>query len=444
MSSLSASDALDTAILLFHQQLRGAIGEGEVNSYHLNTFLSALSALDPFRTGNNLECGFSWIADLLNSRYTDLERYQMASKVIEYLGKLAYNVYFGSANPDWVSSLVSFLSLGEQFYSTSTPYPGLLTFRILSWIRECYGPSPTILPVLTSTLSPAHPLRARSLALDIFNRSMNLWFSSQMENVPNDHLGGLLRAVGDPFHFPDLPLQDGQPVVTADYNPIHAAVILIGFASSDLWRNHLRRLNFASCEEELTTDEGRRDALRWVFDIAAYEWPEFLSTPAEIIAAIRCLEGLQCPNTAEVMILWAWTVGVAGVVGHDAWGSIERNTLDFYQTHGIRRLTTLSRHITDPIIDDFHFGFLAQRSQSLLCRVRGPLEAAWQRYDLEPFEVLRVARACQLIRLYQLFGYGPTTWKEAVAVEEVDEEMEAFSGRSVTPAQFADWACDYP
>ena len=54
----------------------------------------------------------------------------------------------------------------------------------------------------------------------------------------------------------------------------------------------------------------------------------------ETIAAIRHLEELQCPNTAQVVILWAWTVGVANVVDHDAWGSIERNTLHFYKDMG--------------------------------------------------------------------------------------------------------------
>ena len=39
--------------------------------------------------------------------------------------------------------------------------------------------------------------------------------------------------------------------------------------------------------------------------------------------------------------------------------------------------------------------------------------------------------ACQLERLYRPFGYGPTTWNEAVA-GGVGREMDLSSGRSVT------------
>jgi hypothetical protein len=53
---------------------------------------------------------------------------------------------------------------------------------------------------------------------------------------------------------------------------------------------------------------------------------ELLRTPAKIIAAIRRLEELQCLNTAEVVILWAWTAGVVNPADHDAWGLIERYT----------------------------------------------------------------------------------------------------------------------
>ena len=58
---------------------------------------------------------------------------------------------------------------------------------------------------------------------------------------------------------------------------------------------------------------------------------------------------------------------------------------------------------------------------------------------------LRVAQVCRLRRLYHLFGYDPVTWEEAVAVEEVDEEMDTSSGQSVMiPVRLADCTCDYP
>jgi hypothetical protein len=57
---------------------------------------------------------------------------------------------------------------------------------------------------------------------------------------------------------------------------------------------------------------------------------------------------------------------------------------------------------------------------------------------------LRLSQACQSRRLYQLFGYDPTTWKEAVGVEEVEEKTDVSSGCSVALLPLMDWACDYP
>ena len=439
---------MNTAILLFHQTFRRSVGEGAVHSHHLTACLSALGSLDPFQTGKNLDYGFLWITDFLNSRYPDRERYSAASRVLQLLGKHLGSIV-RQVGPSWVSPLVDFLSLGEQFYSTeSTPYPGLLALKIISSTPKNLDLSTTILPILASTLVPTHPLRSRRLALRIFRKLVVGWTSSQMENVPNNHLDQLLQAVGDPFQFPDLPLRDGQPLVTADYDPMEIAVILIGFASSDLWRNHLRRSNFASCEEILSTNEGKRAVFRPMFKTATHRWLELLHTPTAIIAAIRRLEELQCPNTAEVVILWAWTAGVVNVMGCAGWGSIERNTLIFYQTHGMRRLTALSRQITDTTMKYSHLMCILTRNQGPPCRAGGvqqlvPWAEAVQRWDRQDFGVLRVAQACQLRRLYQLFGYDPTTWKEVVDTE-VGGETSAFSGQSVTRTQLTDWVCDYP
>jgi len=57
---------------------------------------------------------------------------------------------------------------------------------------------------------------------------------------------------------------------------------------------------------------------------------------------------------------------------------------------------------------------------------------------------LYLSQACQLRRLYQLFGYDPTTWKDAVAVSEVGEKSDASLRSSVALSPSMDWACDYP
>jgi len=269
-----------------------------------------------------------------------------------------------------------------------------------------------------------------------------------MENILRRDLGGFLQAVGDPFQFPDHSIPDGQSVGMANYEPMEAAVILIEFTSSDLWRNYLGRSNFSSCEDTLSTEEGKRTALSHMFDTAIHSWPEFLCTPAKVIATIKRLEELQCPNIAETVLLWAWTADVVDVGDQGAWGLIECATLDFYRTHGMWRLSTLSRHITRKTMDVLHVDFLLTHYGGEPCRV-GSVRQSIPFGEAIPFgevmrTALRVAQVCQLRRLYLLFGYDPVTWKEAVAVEEDNEGTGVLSVRLVTPTQSTDWTCDYP
>jgi hypothetical protein len=357
----------------------------------------------------------------------------MAGRVVQLLGKEV------DAHPPkyflagWVPPLLAFLSLGEKLYPTEPLPPlgsGFTALRILlcRWVDVDLGA--TLLPILASTLLPTHPLRSRVLALKVFHRFMSGWFSRQMKAVSNKNLDKLLQAVGDPFQFPDLPRQFGQPGSADDYEPMMTVAVLIEFASSDLWRDHLRFSNFTSCEEFVSTKEGRRAALRNMLDTATYVWSAFLCTPAKITMAIRRLEELQCLNTAEVVILWAWTAGVVNSMDHDGWESIGAATVRFSQTHGIRHLTTLKQHIIDASkgVGVDHLEFLLQTAGygGSPCRVkivRRPVTVT-EEVKVKYLIDLRVSQVCQLRRLYHLFGYDPTTWEEAVAVEEVDEVDE--------------------
>jgi len=323
--------------------------------------------------------GFGWITTILNSSYPERVRYRMAGIVVQLLGKEIDNhppKYFLQS---WISSLLDFLSLSEKFYTgIDPPHTGFTAFRILLSRRvdTDFGPADfgaTLVPVLASTLLPTHPLQSRSLALKALYRFMSCWFSKQMETVSNQNLNKLLQAAGDPFEFPDLPLEYGRPGNATDYKPMMTAIILLEFASSDLWRNHLGLSNFVSFEELMSTNEGRTAALKCMLDATTHTWPTFLRTPAKITAAIRRLEELQCLNTAEVVILWAWTTGVVDIADRNAWKLIERDTLEFYQTHGIERLAALKRHIigADRIVEAEHLEFLLQgmNSEGSPCRM---------------------------------------------------------------------------
>jgi len=389
--------------------------------------------------------GFLWVTDILNSGYPDDDRLEMASMVIQLLWKQLRSDDTGNFPPSRIPPLLDFLSLCENL----DPSEGSIALRILATSPEYPDFCARILPVLVSILSPTHPLRSRGLALKIFHRFAAGWFSSEMESVLHKDLNQLLQAVGDPFQFSDPPFQDGRRGIKTDFEPMVIVVVLIELVSSELWWNHLRRSNFTSCEAILSTEGGRRTALRCILETAARSRPEFLDTSTKIITTIKRLEELQCLNTAEAVILWAWTAGVVNVVDHDAWGPIERKTLDFYHTYGIKRLTALSRHITDKTLETRHMMFLLMRYQDDPCRMGSvqqlvSFEEARDRLDARYYGELYVVQACQLRRLYHLFGYDPVTWKEAVGVEEVNEGTDTLSVQLVTPIQFTDWVCDYP
>jgi len=429
---------LEKAIKLFNHQLQISIRKGEVHHTALTPILSALIHFNPFQLILDRQFGFLWITEILNSRYSEPTRCKMASVVVQLMEKYLHFMVAGGFHlePTQKTALLGFLSLCKKF-PESTSYPVLIVLRILSANPEGANISATALPILAPTLLPTHHLQARSLALEAFCRIASGWFSPRMKNVSNEDRDKLLQAVGDPSQFnPHIPPQDGQPAFTTFYEPMTAAVVLIAFASSELWRDHLRQSNFASCEELLSTGEGKRTALERMLDLATHS---LLHTPVEITMAIRRLEELQCLNTAEVVILWAWTTGFVDPVDHDAWKLTEADTLRFYRTHGMARLLSLKRHITDTTTEQDHLLILMKRYQRSPCRVKS-VQHRIARQHIKPkfwdpinrmdpvgqtdLKDLRISRACQLKRLYHLFGCNPTTWREVVVAEEVDGETD--------------------
>ena len=416
--------------------------EGKANEDTASLVLCASIRLDPFEAMGSGELGFLWIAEILNSRYQEGRREWMASQVMESIGKHFVprdSVASISIQPTWISSLLGLLSLREKFDRQGKH--SLAALRILATSPPSTDFGTMVLPILVSPLLPTHPLQPRRIALQVFDTFAPGWFSSQMKSVPSKDLNKLVQAVGDPFQSPDFPLKDGKPV---DLNPTMITTVLIGFASSDLWRNHLRRSNFTSFEEIVSTWDGKKAALKCM---AHCKPPESLFTATGIIMAIRRLEELQCLNTAEVVIMWAWTIGVVNPVDLEGWQLIERDTLRFYETHGTGHPIALKRHIADRTPDLSCFKLLVTRYGKEY-RVREFLELSVLKLELYPtrrhYAYLHLSRACRLRRLYQLFRYNPTTWKDAVAASEVDEKSDMFLGRSVALSPFMDWACDYP
>ena len=445
---MSGSDALQTAINIFFQQLQICIKEKRADQQYLTMVIFSSAHLNPLQVLENGELGISLVADILNSGYQERGRYQMASEAMQLLGKWFKSVPFLVVHHHWIPTLLGFLSLCEKFYLTeSLPHPGSITLCMLFDSPSYSGFCEMVFPILTSILLPTHPLQSRSLALGVFNRFRNEWFSSQMENILYKDLSGLLQAVGDPFQFPNLPLWDGQPMVMAGYEPMMTVILLIEFASSDLWQNHLCHSNFTSCEEIMSTGEGRRAALKCMWDLITHSRSELLRTPVKMIVAIERLVELKCFNTAEVVILWTWTAGVVNPLDSDAWNLIGSSTSDFYDAHPLRPLTTLSQHITDTTMEAIHIRVLSERYGHIPHWVQQPPVLAIWPMDST---ALRISQACQLRRLYHLFKCNPTPWRKVVVAEGVKvgfgaaEETARLSRYPVIFDQFMDLVCDYP
>ena len=436
---------------LLHQRLQMAIRAGVGDMYGLISILSTLSHFVPPQVVVIRELSLSWMTDILGSRYEARDRCIVAGEVVELFWEQIKHLLLLHSSSDYTANaasippLLDFLRLGEQTHWPEI-VPGVLALQILSHGERTNNFGPTILPILASTLQPTHPLQSRKTALKAFYQFGFGWFSSQMEGVSGSDRAGLLRAVGDPFQStPDSILQ-GNQLAKGKYNPMNVAATLIELASSDLWRSHLRRSNFASCEEVISTPEGMESVFQYLKDATTPR--PFLSTPARIISAIERLESLRCPRTVEVVLTFIWVS--RGVdeppIDLDGWRLIQQKTLMFYQTHGMGRLKILSQHIT--AIRSCYLYYRGPR-----CRVEGirlPVRITMYRGGWvcgeDTAADFRLGQVCQRKMLYQLFGCSPGTWEEMVAAdsERVDEGVGVSVGQPGVSAPFVDWACDYP
>ena len=172
----------------------------------------------------------------------------------------------------------------------------------------------------------------------------------------------------------------------------------------------------------------------------------------KIASALGRLEEMECWNTAEVVVMWTWTGGLVDTTDYDAWKVIGHETLKFYHTRGMDRLGSLSRHIKHPSAFSFTvcrlLGGLDRHTSCQVACVRRPVRLR-EEWEGDNWVITRgIAVTCQLRRLYQLFGYDPTTW-EVIEAGKSDKELSGGSNpeveeQSMPPLQFLYSACDYP
>ena len=63
-------------------------------------------------------------------------------------------------------------------------------------------------------------------------------------------------------------------------------------------------------------------------------WTEPVDSATNPISALRYLEGIECQDTWEVVVLRVWTGGFVDLASHDAWEVIMHEALNFYCTWG--------------------------------------------------------------------------------------------------------------
>jgi len=294
--------------------LKAAIGDGvETRSLHL--ILSALGHLDLLQVEDLREKYISWIGVIFGSEhYSERDKYLLARDVMLLLTPrrgidLRPPESLPKVQPTELPSLLNFLLFSERYKTENDPpYPDAIALRLLSLNyntgREDF--SPLLIPVLTSTLSTTRPLLSRIFALKLFQEHGREWLSPQMGKFSDVDRSKLLEALGDPFDFSEDPPSDAEhlPKVQVTYEPMDTAILLIGFASSNLWSDHLCRLNFSSCEAIFSTGGGRHLAFNCMLEKQTYFGGEFLDTPTKAATAIKRLGDLQCPNTAQVVQEW--------------------------------------------------------------------------------------------------------------------------------------------
>jgi len=116
---------LQAAGNLVCERLKIPIREEGATKHAPTWALSLLVHLDPNPFRDNIELGFSWIPEILNSGYSGRECLEVASKVVRPLGQDFYSRDFHTGvRSAWIPPLLAFLSLSEKFYFiVSPPYP---------------------------------------------------------------------------------------------------------------------------------------------------------------------------------------------------------------------------------------------------------------------------------------------------------------------------------
>ena len=443
-----SSETFFVAFDLFHKCVTRVIDDNRPHRSldNINPFLSILYTLDLPDLGVQSISGayVAMMESIIGSNHPIEARCHSAKLVMHLLDNPEIDRFFSFAT--YGRTLLRFLELCEDHYRSSPPFasvpelhipsganPEIIAIQILriSTGEECdlTDLAPMLISVLTRILRPDDRLRARALGLGLFARLCRCRPSLPIsDGITPQVCARLMDAIGDPLQQSETPVDPLTLTNTLSlferygdgidqYNNVG---ILLGLTMSDVWRDHLRPSNFASCAEIMSRELARRQVLDTISRIAKIvtDSTEGQDRSAMLVKALDRLKGLGNPGAVQFMLLHIWSSNGMYLFKEETWKWLKTETLELFYTHGTEYLDAFAMHIRNgfcPGATVTTTAFKFRGADSAQCRVRvrdwgGMLETP----GLEKVQAMCIVRG-----LYQAVGWDPAR-KEAGVLPVVD------------------------
>ena len=388
--------------------------------------------------GFHLFC-FTWLEAVLDSNYSDADKDELSGLILMILRDKSERMWSGDWReqefpPLYATVLARFLHLhedikpGDRAWEFSFPTvtfdarPTTIALRLLVGLTKDGLTIPVFL-VLTPALQ--RDRWRRVLALKLLNRHRNWLFSPMIEDLLPTHRTELLGAIGDPFDpttVSHLVRPDGPQVHDPRdaYLPSKVMGLLLALASSDMWRDHLHPMNFASCDAIMAEEQ-------YMYHTITYfsSWGSLLKGPGDsnfsgLMLGVNRLKQLRCHSAVKLILLSLWSTPITPLYDKETWRWVERQTLELFSARGETHLGTFVSQIKE-MYGEAMINFMAKlehpEGKNDLPDIGPPFrvgEAGRRVRTKDPEDVgqwnpeCNFYATCQLRRLYRLIGHDPT------------------------------------
>ena len=370
------SQALLTAFNLLHRRMIYIIGDDSPHRrlHDINPLLSILYLLDLSTVGmGSVSLAYiTWMEGIICSDYHTDERYDSAKLVMRLLEKPEGLPILPPSFNTYAPTLLRFLGLCEDRHRNEHPFaptpefrmpsqPGLEIFALQilrSGSREedtLSDLAPMFVSMLTRVLGPGDRLQSRALGLELFAGLWRCWPSlPPCEGITAEMCALLVHAIGDPLELSETQVEafasTNEQERRGDGIGRHNTLgILLGFAISDAWRDHLRPPNFASCAGIITREGDRREVLNALARSAKIVTgsAETRVKSAMVIKGLDRLKGMGNYGAVQLMLLHIWSSNEYVSFDEESWKLLERETHEYFHTHGMEDLEGFAAHIRE-------------------------------------------------------------------------------------------------